>query len=600
MTENLNLQTVESVDTRPFRKLIMTIGELPTSFVESMTYYELLAWFTNYLETVIIPTVNNNAEAVEELQQNYVELKADTEDEIDDFETRLNTAFTTLQNFVDNYFDNLDVQDEINNKLDEMASDGTLASLISTQILGDLSTLLTNDKSTIVDAVNEVFRDQGIMKMDYYRKKYYSHWDPVTLPSDINNSFFDNFKFYTNGAKDYYVDFDRNNFINTSAHTYYVATNGNNSTGDGTENNPYLTIYEAYKHCSAGDTIYVKNGIYPRQGTPSSNSTEITKSINIIGESENGVWFKEADNHTWTQNSTYSNVYETSRTGVTEVVDIQQKDKGIFFNLTQVYSLENCASTDNSYYTDSGVVYVNQCGIVVSDATIVVGLGLSSEGLFRCQDFTGDSLIYMKNINILESNCGGFNCNNNTNHTVTAYLDTCKFYNNYAGTYALDSMTSRGCFTICENVICNNTKKDGFNYHDSSTNIPAIGIEINCTSINCGYGQTGSGYLSNNATTAHQNAQVVRVNGTYGFCNGGCAVDIDTVKSAFYNCTIFDSYGRNYDLYAAGTAVIYVIDCYFKGSKAAENLKSTDTSHVYYNDGTEFDTKAGANVLPIE
>ena len=104
MAENLNLKTVDTVDTRPFKKLVMTIGELPTSFIESMTYYELLAWFTNYLETVVIPTVNNNAEATEELQG----------------------LFTELKNYVDNYFDNLDVQDEINNKLDAMAADGTL------------------------------------------------------------------------------------------------------------------------------------------------------------------------------------------------------------------------------------------------------------------------------------------------------------------------------------------------------------------------------------------------------------------------------------------------------------------------------------------
>ena len=130
MAENLNLKTVETVDTRPFRKLVMTIGELPTSFIESMTYYELLAWFTNYLETVIIPTVNNNGEAVEELQQKYLELKANTEQEIDTFENEITTAFNTLKNFVDNYFDNLDVQDEINNKLDEMAEAGTLQEII--------------------------------------------------------------------------------------------------------------------------------------------------------------------------------------------------------------------------------------------------------------------------------------------------------------------------------------------------------------------------------------------------------------------------------------------------------------------------------------
>lgn len=102
------LKTIETVDTSPFKKMVMTIGELPTSFVESMTYYELLAWLCNYLQNTVIPTVNNNAEAVEELQGLFIELKT----------------------FVDEYFDNLDVQEEINNKLDAMAEAGTLQDII--------------------------------------------------------------------------------------------------------------------------------------------------------------------------------------------------------------------------------------------------------------------------------------------------------------------------------------------------------------------------------------------------------------------------------------------------------------------------------------
>lgn len=39
-------------------------------------------------------------------------------------------AFIELQNFVNNYFDNLDVQEEINNKLNEMVEDGTLQNLL--------------------------------------------------------------------------------------------------------------------------------------------------------------------------------------------------------------------------------------------------------------------------------------------------------------------------------------------------------------------------------------------------------------------------------------------------------------------------------------
>ena len=107
MTEEL--KTIDTVDTSPFKKLVMTIGELPTSFVDSMTYYELLAWLCNYLQNTVIPAVNNNAEAVKELQDLFIELKT----------------------FVDDYFDNLDVQEEINNKLDQMAEDGQLTQLIA-------------------------------------------------------------------------------------------------------------------------------------------------------------------------------------------------------------------------------------------------------------------------------------------------------------------------------------------------------------------------------------------------------------------------------------------------------------------------------------
>ena len=107
---NNNLVNVTTLP--PFKKLCMTIGELPTSYLESMTYPETLIWLCNYLSEVVIPALNNNGEAVEELQAKYVELKS----------------------YVDDYFDNLDVQEEINNKLDEMAQDGSLETLIGVYI----------------------------------------------------------------------------------------------------------------------------------------------------------------------------------------------------------------------------------------------------------------------------------------------------------------------------------------------------------------------------------------------------------------------------------------------------------------------------------
>lgn len=105
----------------PFKHFIMTVGEIPTSYVETMTYYEMLVWFTNYLGKTVIPAINENGEAVTELQNLFVE----------------------LQNYVNNYFDNLDVQDEINNKLDALVEDGTMDQIINQQIFGELTSKKT-------------------------------------------------------------------------------------------------------------------------------------------------------------------------------------------------------------------------------------------------------------------------------------------------------------------------------------------------------------------------------------------------------------------------------------------------------------------------
>lgn len=66
----------EQIQKLTFKKLIMTIGHLPSSYVDSMSYYECLLWLCNYLENTVIPALNNNGEAVEELQQLFIELKS--------------------------------------------------------------------------------------------------------------------------------------------------------------------------------------------------------------------------------------------------------------------------------------------------------------------------------------------------------------------------------------------------------------------------------------------------------------------------------------------------------------------------------------------
>lgn len=91
----------------PFRVFCQKV--IPLAFDESLSYLELLYSLLHYLKEIVIPAVNNNADAVTELQNLYNELKT----------------------YVDNYFENLDIQEEINNKLDEMAESGQLTDIIA-------------------------------------------------------------------------------------------------------------------------------------------------------------------------------------------------------------------------------------------------------------------------------------------------------------------------------------------------------------------------------------------------------------------------------------------------------------------------------------
>lgn len=119
------MKTIDTLDNQPFKRLITTIGALPTSFIDSMSYYEMLAWLCDYLANQVTPAVNNNAEALKELKE-----------------------------YVDNYFDSTDFQEMVNNKLDEMASDGTLGALIGQYI--DENYVTKTDYAT--DAVGGVVK----------------------------------------------------------------------------------------------------------------------------------------------------------------------------------------------------------------------------------------------------------------------------------------------------------------------------------------------------------------------------------------------------------------------------------------------------------
>ena len=82
---------------------------IPTAFDDSMSYYEALCALYKFIQDNLVEPINNNATVLDKAVKDMAELKS----------------------YVDNYFENLDVQEEINNKLDEMAEGGQLATIIA-------------------------------------------------------------------------------------------------------------------------------------------------------------------------------------------------------------------------------------------------------------------------------------------------------------------------------------------------------------------------------------------------------------------------------------------------------------------------------------
>lgn len=141
MSEDSNIEKAPNVP--PFVRFVAS--SIPCVFDDSLSYYEALCALWKWLQDNVVTVINNNATVTE----NYIE---DTDDKISEL-----THFTEeIKNYVDNYFNNLDVQSEINNKLDAMVLDGTMDTIINQEIFGQINSDIADMKIDIQDLQTEV------------------------------------------------------------------------------------------------------------------------------------------------------------------------------------------------------------------------------------------------------------------------------------------------------------------------------------------------------------------------------------------------------------------------------------------------------------
>lgn len=148
----------------PLKKICMTIGALPTSYLDTLSYYEMLVWFIEFLKNNIIPTINNNASAIQEVQSVVLALQ----NYINNYKDSIDSDVEELEEYMNNYFENLDVQEEINNKLDQMLEDGVLTEIIQ-QFLQSTAIWCFDNVADMKQATN-LINGSFAQTLGYYEK----------------------------------------------------------------------------------------------------------------------------------------------------------------------------------------------------------------------------------------------------------------------------------------------------------------------------------------------------------------------------------------------------------------------------------------------
>lgn len=125
ITPSPNVPSVNFPDTlSPFRFFCQKT--LPAVYDDSLSYYELLC--------KVVALLNDTLANVNMLN--------------DDVKSIYRFA-NELKEWVDGYFDNLDVQNEINNKLDGLVEDGTFESLINEKLFGEINAKIAKNSGDI-------------------------------------------------------------------------------------------------------------------------------------------------------------------------------------------------------------------------------------------------------------------------------------------------------------------------------------------------------------------------------------------------------------------------------------------------------------------
>lgn len=343
--------------------------------------------------------------------------------------------------------------------------------------------------------------------------KYPSWWTSDKLPVSINSNY---------ATYDYRIE----DFFDIESLTpFYVSPTGSNSNNGLSKSTPKASISSCLT--AGAKLIYMLPGVYYRDNFVPANCNLSGNDLIIIGIGS--VYVTQAQK-SLTFTLTSNNTYTAVRSSVTSVIDKKySNDYGYFKELKYVTSQALCEAEAGTYFVNATNVFVHLEDNRVPDDNVIVGVNIGTNILSDSGRF------YLKNV--ILSHCNFTVSGTSISSTLEVYFE------NVINPYSEDILTTVNGFYFdkfkkcvvkkCKSI---NSRRDGFNYHNSLNALNVSVYELECESFNSGINDLNP---NNQCSTAHEGISIIRLNGNYYGGNTQTIADVNSgTKSILIGCEL--------------------------------------------------------------
>lgn len=442
----------------------------------------------------------------------------------------------------------------------------------TSDLVTELLDVRDNVKAETIGKIEEVASDLEETKNEVNLKankeelnKINEYYSKLIYPEEFSISEEMKINIYKFGAE-YNTDFDiKTKKISNGGKKYYISPTGLD-TNDGTSKwNPLKTIEKALEKTDIETLVFLKGNYY--SDTNYNLSLLLEKDINFIADGEvnliSGYLFM------WEKHESYDNIWKVNLNGkaVTSVISLIEKDEyGNNLEFIKKTSLTNEVVKIPFSYAIGTTLYINlPNGLTPNKDTVAVLNRQYTPIKITSDKFYSEGINYIGGDGAVVTETPvskDYDCEFAFNNCKFSYSFATNGFNGFGGKYFMYKCRA------------DNNFMDGLNYHsknnDSSYPVhkPHV-IEIDSSGYCNGKQENG---IQNNGSTAHDFANVIRLNGDYGENQGSNVADASKTKSININCKAHDTRNITQDnrmgnFVAIAESDMWIIDCLSYGSK---------------------------------